>query len=466
MKLREIVALSCLLLAKTSDARLVYGTAGDFWSGGMGARPLAMGGAFTAVADDVNAEWWNPSGLGFLEEKQITALYAPLPKLDSQIGYFAVGVPLREWGGLALSQATSRATGFEGRDDLNQPTGQDGAVMNQVLGISYGSRLGSYGALGIRGRWFQQRILNHSGGAYGLDLGAMSPSWHGMSVGLVASNLNKPSITLDQNPQTFQRVVRAGLSYRTWDDRLLLASDLNKTAGQNSYATLGLEVRPWSPLALRAGWNQNQDVTLGVGFRARQWMVDYAFANGDETGVFNQVSLTWRWGNIYRASLEPEGQAPGSKAIYLEGLRNELAFRVEKPIPKVTRWTLAISDVDHRLVRTLSSQYAPPEKLLWDMQDDSGRPVKRGEYRWLFTVEYKNGRLWTERGGFTLDFKTNVVPGVEIQSRERLEGLEVPTEAPSDASQGPAVLPPPGPPSSGPLPQEAPLTPDSKGQNP
>ena len=29
----------------------------------VGARPLAMGGAFVAVADDVNATYWNPAGL-------------------------------------------------------------------------------------------------------------------------------------------------------------------------------------------------------------------------------------------------------------------------------------------------------------------------------------------------------------------------------------------------------------------
>jgi hypothetical protein len=41
-------------------------------------------------------------------------------------------------------------------------------------------------------------------------------------------------------------------------------------------------------------------------------------------------------------------------------------------------------------------------------------------------VEYKAGRLWEERGKFRLDYKSNIVPDVEIRMRapEGLEGAE------------------------------------------
>jgi hypothetical protein len=39
-----------------------------------GSRPLGMGGAFVAVADDVNAVYWNPAGLGKIVGGQCTAV--------------------------------------------------------------------------------------------------------------------------------------------------------------------------------------------------------------------------------------------------------------------------------------------------------------------------------------------------------------------------------------------------------
>jgi hypothetical protein len=38
---------------------------------GVGARPLGMGQAFTAVSDDVTSIYWNPAGLGFLKDKEV-----------------------------------------------------------------------------------------------------------------------------------------------------------------------------------------------------------------------------------------------------------------------------------------------------------------------------------------------------------------------------------------------------------
>ena len=38
---------------------------------GIGARAVSMGGAFTAVADDASAVFWNPAGLSQLTDNQI-----------------------------------------------------------------------------------------------------------------------------------------------------------------------------------------------------------------------------------------------------------------------------------------------------------------------------------------------------------------------------------------------------------
>ncbi|MDQ6982615.1 MAG: outer membrane protein transport protein, partial [Mariprofundus sp.] len=55
--------------------------AGGFQIGEMAARSTGMGNAFTAVADDASAAWYNPAGVAFSEDMQLmlgsSAIIAP-----------------------------------------------------------------------------------------------------------------------------------------------------------------------------------------------------------------------------------------------------------------------------------------------------------------------------------------------------------------------------------------------------
>ena len=53
----KILMLSTLLVGQSN----VGTTAAAFLDIGIGARSLSMGGAFTAVANDVTALYWNPA---------------------------------------------------------------------------------------------------------------------------------------------------------------------------------------------------------------------------------------------------------------------------------------------------------------------------------------------------------------------------------------------------------------------
>ncbi|MBE3598774.1 MAG: hypothetical protein IMX02_08270 [Limnochordaceae bacterium] len=59
---------------------------------GMGARPLAMGGAFVGLADDENAVFYNPAGLPYLGRLGLTSLYSTQ---YSVVTYGALGLATR-----------------------------------------------------------------------------------------------------------------------------------------------------------------------------------------------------------------------------------------------------------------------------------------------------------------------------------------------------------------------------------
>src|SRR4051812_23561970 len=80
-----------------------YGEASDLFTIGAGARSMAMGGAFTAVADDASAPYFNPAGLAYLDEHQLMVMHAPL-YFDSSYNYLSSANPFGDkWGTLALS---------------------------------------------------------------------------------------------------------------------------------------------------------------------------------------------------------------------------------------------------------------------------------------------------------------------------------------------------------------------------
>jgi long-chain fatty acid transport protein len=66
MKGKKLFVVLAALLAMSP---LVYANGLNLNS--LGSRALAMGGAFTGLADDFSAVYWNPAGLGFFKEKTI-----------------------------------------------------------------------------------------------------------------------------------------------------------------------------------------------------------------------------------------------------------------------------------------------------------------------------------------------------------------------------------------------------------
>jgi len=163
------------------------------------------------------------------------------------------------------------------------------------LGYARAVQLGTsrHVRVGILGRYYHTQIEGFgSAGAFGLHFGLLVPLLPSLHFGAHVTNLNGPSLTDDEAlPQTLS----VGLQYRV-SDRLLVVTDLFKDLSFPAAVRGGLEIRPLSLLALRAGVTTSPTrFTGGIGVRLDWIRVHIAAEQHAELGWSPSASLEVRW---------------------------------------------------------------------------------------------------------------------------------------------------------------------------
>lgn len=95
MRVYNLTLLLLLLIISLFISKLSAGRyAGDFMSIGSGVRPLGMGGAYSAIANDGSAIYWNASGIAQIRESEMTFMHAFLYKNIAAYENFTFCQPL------------------------------------------------------------------------------------------------------------------------------------------------------------------------------------------------------------------------------------------------------------------------------------------------------------------------------------------------------------------------------------
>ncbi|MBN2091771.1 PorV/PorQ family protein [candidate division KSB1 bacterium] len=147
-------------------------TAASFLEIGIGSRAVAMGGAFTAIADDATSLYWNPAGLALCHRPQIIKSHNDW-FLDIFQDYFGAVLPLGSHN-LGVSINYLAVPDQEVRS-IDQPEGT-GLFYNSsdlMLGLSYAFRFTDQFSLGTTVKYIHQKIYYCSASAVALDFGAM-----------------------------------------------------------------------------------------------------------------------------------------------------------------------------------------------------------------------------------------------------------------------------------------------------
>ena len=407
-----------------------YGMANDYLQYGAGARSLAMGGAYVALADEASGPYWNPAALTQIDEHQFLSMYAPFFEQTSY-NFISYVHPLGRMGTLGISDVLLHSGGYEEVHLTLGPTGsKHTSIYKNAIILSYANRVYRDVSVGGSLKLLHERVMKYSGNGQGIDLGILYEPLDELNIGLALQNVIQPKVTLRDDPDVYKINLKAGMALNAFSNRLTLTADINKLVDEKAYFCGGLEISPWERTTsslkrvdVRVGFNHLQSFTCGLGLKIKFFSVDYAF-NSHDMGNLHKFALTFSWGNIYKAGVNPILK---SENIYgLDALTNELEFSTDIPSITVKKWTLEIKDENGEVQRTFSGETRPPEIIRWDVCDDMGRPVTRGDYSYKFTVVYKNDREWVDTGEIKLQsFPSEEMPvEMRVNGEELIEGVE------------------------------------------
>jgi len=306
-----LMALLILGLCRMAQSSDVGTTGGNILNMGIGARAMAMGEAYTAMSDDISSLYWNPAGLGLLNQSQASFMYNP-SYTNLQYQNAAVAFSL-ENGGIGGSLSYQSFGSIQGYDINNNPTGNVNA--HSGVGTVGAGWYGGPWAFGFNLKGVQATLADVSALGVAADFGGIytyqKPVIADGTLRLAASlrNLGTGLKFIDER-DSFPVEGRFGAALVQMMDRKLSYSlDFGKEQAAPWSVYTGAEYWLIPAIAVRAGYvNSGQEgigIRAGIGLKIKDLSFDYAYSSYGDLGMSNLYELVYRFGPI-RPTLTPE----------------------------------------------------------------------------------------------------------------------------------------------------------------
>lgn len=312
---------------------------------GVGARPLAMGGAYVATDSDPLLIFWNPAGLDYVDKKQAVLFYSNL--LESQYGFIGYAHPTLHFGTFGLGIL------YLGTGDIKEIAADNMLVRgtfsysDNLWLFSYAKQTPWWFSVGGSIRILRQSIKN-TDTAIGADVGlTFKPQLdniflNNLALGLSFQNLVPARIRINDQIDNSPRTLRVGLSkvvpLGRLGERLTINMDIDNAFPYGMRSHFGAEYVYKDYAMLRFGLNDHGKpgtgdfqssrylLTFGVGTFYQNFKLDYSFGQMDPwlEGAQHRISVTFEFGKD-REQLKKEEDERRLKEIEAEvRFRNDL----------------------------------------------------------------------------------------------------------------------------------------------
>jgi len=311
-KLNQFIQIF-LIITSTYAVDKTGTTAAKFLSIGVGSKAVAMGGAYTSIANDATAMYWNPAGISFYNTKEVYFNHSNWIA-DISFDYFAFTIPTNQKSSLGFNITSVTMNDMEVTRYGNENTGETFSASDYAFGTTFSLNLTDRFSVGINGKYIQQTIANSYAKGLAIDIGTLFTTPFGFRLGTSISNFG-------------QKLKMSG-------DDLLLGADVDENIdGNNESVTSVLSTDYFDlPLVLRIGISD--EVRL-MDKNKIVWSIDAISPNDNANYINAGVSL-----NIFDDLIS---FCTGYNSIFLVDSEKELAFGMSLKIPKVLNNSLLIN---------------------------------------------------------------------------------------------------------------------------
>tara|TARA_B100000949_G_scaffold233553_1_gene250286 strand:+ start:1177 stop:2181 length:1005 start_codon:yes stop_codon:yes gene_type:complete len=288
-------------------------TAAKFLSIGVGSKASGMGGAFTSIANDATAMYWNPAGLSFNNTKEVYFNHANWIA-DISFDYFGFTIPMNGKSTIGFNITSVTMDEMEVTRYGNEDTGETFKAADYAIGSTYALNLTDRFSIGLNSKYIQQSIANSHAKGLALDFGTLFVTPFGFRLGTSISNFG-PKLMM------------------TGDD-LLIGADVDENIEGNNESVTGILSTDYFdlPLVLRIGISDE----FQIGSRNNIVLSLDAISPNDNANYINVGAGIY----LLDGLISLYG---GINSLFLENAESEFSFGGGLRIPQLLNNSLSIN---------------------------------------------------------------------------------------------------------------------------
>lgn len=300
--------------------------AGEFIAIGVGGRALGLGGAYTALANDVTSGYWNPAGLSQLYYPQISLMH------DERFGglvnydYGAVGFPMGTSASLGLSVIRLGVDGNADTRNMWTDLNNNGVieanefdyskityynVADWAIYFTYSKKLNEDFSYGANLKLIGRDVAEFSAFGIGFDIGVQYRVTNDFVLGANFQDVTTTLVAWNTGTnELISPTLKIGSAYfiEAFGGRFAPAFDIDIRFENRKFASnthigpvsldmhSGLEFDFHNLVALRVGYSEIGSLNLGAGIHLPKFNIDYSFSKFDgvdQLGNTHRISLTF-----------------------------------------------------------------------------------------------------------------------------------------------------------------------------